>query len=73
MQSIVLTHGFWPAWATGRFDVKAVWADKGNEKGCEKGDQRKGITTTNQQGCEKGNKTGYNKGDQTGHKHNVLM
>ena len=45
-----------PAWATGRFDLKALWAEKGNEhgdeKGCEIGDE-KGEEKENQKGDEK--------------------
>ena len=26
-------HIFCPAWATGRFDLKALWAEKGDKKG----------------------------------------
>ena len=45
------THMFCLAWATGRFDLKALWAEKGNKKGHEKG-------------CENGNEKGVQKGDE---------
>ena len=42
---------FYPAWATGRFDLKALWAEKGDKKG-------------HQKGCENGNEKGIQKGDE---------
>ena len=38
-----------PAWATGRFDLKALWAEEANEKGREKRDE---------QGYQKGDDNG---------------
>jgi len=41
---------FGPAWATGRFDIKALRAEKRNEKGCEEGDEK-----DNENGDQEGN------------------
>ena len=53
---------FWVAWATGRFDLTALWAEKGSEKG-----KRTGM----RKGRRKGKPKGDEKGNQTGHTNNV--
>ena len=48
-------HIFCLAWATGRFDLKALWAEKGDKKGNEKGCEH-GESKMEERGYQKGHK-----------------
>ena len=54
------------AWATGRFDIKALWAEKRNEHGDEKGCEIENEKEE-EKGYEKDNHKKYEKGDQKRH------
>ena len=64
---------FGPSWASGRFDVQNLLAEKRDEKGNEgirKGEPTKkqnGIQTTEEKLNEKGDEQGCRKGCQKGH------